>query len=637
MRRTIFALTLLSGTWATLFVLARGTPVTPPPGVLAEAELVPPAPIATAASVPTSADDLRERIGAILQREGVHGAAIAIVDRSGTQWVGGVGVANAKTREPVTADTVFRVASITKNVVGLGVMRLVEQRRLDLDKPLRQLLPDAGIDNAWDSDAPVTLGQVLEHTAGLDDMRPNEIFSESDVVTTRDALTVNPRSRVIRWRPGTRMAYSNVGYTLAGRAIEVATGEPFDTWLRREILRPLGMADADFRRTDVLASRLATGYVETDRPAPFRPIFHRPAGALLASATDLAKLVRFWLVRGEGYSIISPAGVERIERTGTLPHHLDTEYGLGNYGDVGHPLKARGHDGGLPGFVSTMRYIPELGRGYVILLNGFPTLPAWLEIRGLVFAYVSRGAALPQEPDLAAAAPPGAGFYGFASPRHQLFGFIERSLIGWRPVVTPTGVDLDPLFGGPMHMVSTADGGYRFAGQSGTSMRFAKDRTGAQVMVAAFAYAEAGSWAHARVRSGAVAIAFLVLQYYPAWAVLVLVFAAIRRRRAEALDLLLAPAVASLCLTVLPQLLFRASLGQHMGEVHPTTVGFFAVTIVFALAALVGAVAALRWWVRRDRPSSLARLIPNVAVVAAIGVTIWLGANGIIGLRTWAW
>ena len=191
---------------------------TPPP-LLDEPRL---APVAVAA--PASIDALRAAIGEVLAREGVPGAGIALVDRDGPIWVGGVGVADETTRAPVTADTVFRAASLTKGVIGLGVMRLVEQGRLDLDAPLRGLVPDAGISNPWEDVAPVTLAQVLEHTAGLDDMRLNEVFSGDDALAPGAALAINPRSRVVRWRPGTRMAYSNVGYTLAGRAIEVATG-----------------------------------------------------------------------------------------------------------------------------------------------------------------------------------------------------------------------------------------------------------------------------------------------------------------------------------------------------------------------------------------------------------------------------
>ncbi len=611
-------------------------PVPSPPRLLDEAR---PATVIPAAPAPGTIDELRRDIGAVLEREGVPGVGLALVGRDGPLWVGGVGVADRRTRAPVTADTVFRVASITKSIVGLGVMRLVEQGRLTLDRPLRELLPDVAIDNPWEASAPVTLAQVLEHTAGLDDMRPNETFVADDEMSTTDALAINPRSRVIRWRPGSRPAYSNVGYALAGRAIEVATGEPFDRWLRREILLPLGMPEADFHRSPGLAARLATGYDEPDHAARFVPIAHRPAGALLASATDLAHLVQFWLRRGDGTSIVSRAGLDRIERTGTLPFpRTDVDYGLGNYGDVAHPVRGRGHDGGLPGFSSSMRYFPELGVGYVMLLNGTFSLRAYLEIRQLLFAYLARGRSATEFDPGAAVAEPGAAFFAYANPRHALTGFFERAVLGWGAEAQPKSVRLDPLVGAPFELEATSDGGFRFPGESGTSMRFARGRDGKPVMISGFAYAEAAPELPARAFVAALAIAEYLLRLAPLWAVVVIVLAAIRRRRLVARGLLLWPAIAGLCVTtLLPYAFFRAARDQVLGLVHFWTLAVFAITVLIGFAGAAAGLTALHWSLRPDRPSWVGRLVPTLCALAAVGMALWLGANGWIGLRTWAW
>ena len=171
-------------------------------------------------------DELRRRIADVMAKEHIPGLAIALVDEDGPIWVGGLGARDRETGAPVDADTVFRVGSLSKSIVALAVMRLVDQGKLDLDRPLREILPDVEIDNPWEAESPVTLAQCLEHTAGLDDVRFNEIFTDDEQLPVADTLALNPRSRIIRWRPGTRHAYSNVGYTLAARAIEVVTGEP---------------------------------------------------------------------------------------------------------------------------------------------------------------------------------------------------------------------------------------------------------------------------------------------------------------------------------------------------------------------------------------------------------------------------
>jgi CubicO group peptidase (beta-lactamase class C family) len=623
------ALALLLGGWG-----PRCTPPQPPP-VLQEA---PPAPLGALApeQAPRTVAELRARVAAILEREQVPGAGLALVDGSGPVWVGGVG-RRAAGGAAVDADTVFRVASITKSVVALGVVRLAEQGRLDLDGPLAALVPGVALENPWQASRPVTLAQALEHTAGFDDMHFNEMFTDDDAMTAAAALAINPRSRVVRWPPGTRFAYSNVGYTVAARALEVATGQPFDRWLEAEVLRPLGMAAA-FRRTPALAARLATGHGEGGRPAAFLPIVHRPAGALLASAADLARLVHFFVRRGEGLApIVSPAGLARIERSATLPYPgTDVDYGLGNYGDVGQPVRSRGHDGGIPGFISCWRYFPELGVGYVVLLNG-SSLRALAAIRRLMFATLTRGRPLPPAPVVPRGPQLAAQGFAFASPRHELFGFLERVLVGWRLRVGPGEAWISPLIGPDVPLLPTPDGGFRHRNESGTSARVARGRDGAPVLLVHGMYAEPTWWPLARARLWLVLAAVMLLQLAPLHALGVLVTAALRRRAIPAAGLVLWPAVASVALALVPRCFGWAAARHALGKVHLSTVALCGMTVLFAGAAVASALFALRWSVRRDRPALSVRLLPSLAAVAALGLAVWGGANGGIGLCTWRW
>jgi CubicO group peptidase (beta-lactamase class C family) len=588
---------------------------------------------------PRTIDELRDRIAAVLEREHVPGGTFALVGRDGPIWIGGVGVRDRATAAPMQPDTVFRVGSLTKTIIALGVMRLVDQGKLDLDRPLRELLPDVEIDNPWEAVAPVTLAQCLEHTTGIDDVRFNEVFTADEELSARAALALNPRSRRVRWRPGTRHAYSNVGYTLAGRAIEVASGEPFDVYLRREILAPLGITDADFRRTDTLAARLATGHL-ADRTAAFLPFAHRPAGALLASASDLGKLVHYWIRRGEGYPpIVSPAGLARIERRGTLPYpHLDSDYGFANYGDVTQPVFGRGHDGGMPGFHSIIRYYPELDVGYVMLLNSNYTYRGYRDLRALLFAYLTRDRALPAPP--AATVPadrPGAEYFALASPTNEVFGFLDEAQIGWHAEALPGRVRLAELAGATYDVIAAADGGYRFPREYGSSIRFTETDDGTPVMVTGFWYAEAAPWWLAQLRYLAVALAMLLLHLAPLWAAGVLGLAVLRRRHTLPAGLVLWPAVAGLSCIALPRCLEHAFLAGVIGGVHPLTVTLCGLTILFAIASTASLVSAIRWSVRPDRPRPLARVFPTVCAVAFFGLTLWFAANGLIGFRTWAW
>src|SRR6185312_14864868 len=103
------------------------------------------------ADPPRTIEELRARIAQILDREHIAGAAFALVDRNGPTYVGGVGVRDRAARTPMTSDTAFRVGSLSKSVIALGVMRLVDQGKLDVDRPLREIVPDLQIDNPWEA------------------------------------------------------------------------------------------------------------------------------------------------------------------------------------------------------------------------------------------------------------------------------------------------------------------------------------------------------------------------------------------------------------------------------------------------------------------------------------------------------
>jgi hypothetical protein len=510
-------------------------------------------------------------------------------------------------------------------------------------------MPEVEITNAWAGEHPITLAHALEHTAGFDDMRFDEWWAEEHL-RPRETLAINPRSRVARWRPGSRMSYSNPGYTIAAHAIELATGEPWDRWLEREVLAPIGMGEARLRPTPARRARLAKGYTRPGEPAPFLALAHAPAGSLLASPRELAALVHVWLRRGrleDGRRFLGPASLDRIEHSETLTHPTtDFDYGLGNYGDVMHPARARGHDGGLPGFSSSYRYFPELGVGYVMLLNASHSARAYLEIRALLFAYLVRGRELPPAP----VGPPEddetvasrAGYYGFANPRIELVGFVERLVLGLELRPIPGGVELEVSTGGRIELVPTGEGGYRHRSEGGTSVRVGRDRVdGRRVLVVGMSYFEAGSKAWARAKLWCFQGASAAMQLSVPWALGWLLIAGFRRARGRestpgALGLHVWPAIAAasfVLMLVLAQLVFAR---QAFTDANPLSVAFCVSTLVVPACSALGLVSVVRAWVRGEVPR-WARLVPTTAALACFGVSLWLTAHGIVGLRLWAW
>ena len=166
-----------------------------------------------------------------LREQSLAGAVYSLVDGEQVR-LGAVGFANHATRQPLSADSRVHVGSVTKTFLALGVLRLVSQGRVELDAPVAQLLPEVLFDNPW-RDRPVTLRHLLDHTAGLEDLRLWHLFTRraSPDSPLRDAFDAAGLLRV-RTEPGTRFSYSNIGYTLAGAVIERVTGERYE-WAMR--------------------------------------------------------------------------------------------------------------------------------------------------------------------------------------------------------------------------------------------------------------------------------------------------------------------------------------------------------------------------------------------------------------------
>src|SRR5262245_48510781 len=200
---------------------------------------------------PKSVEEFRLAVQKVLSDTGVPGAGIALVRTSGVEWAGGVGLADRDAKTPVTADTHFRAGSISKTFVAMALVQLAEDGDVYLDTPVSELAPKVRIENRWQTTDPVRVIHLLEHTAGFDDMHFNEMYNLADPadLSLEDVLKLNPRSRIVRWRPGTRMSYSNPGYTVAAYVLEQLTGKPYDEVIKREIFDPVGMKTSSFRLT----------------------------------------------------------------------------------------------------------------------------------------------------------------------------------------------------------------------------------------------------------------------------------------------------------------------------------------------------------------------------------------------------
>ena len=594
--------------------------------------------VGRSASPPADLDELRARIATIMERERISGAGIALIDHDRVQWAGGIGLADRERGIPVTADTLFRVGSITKTFLVLALMQLVEQGRLDLDGSVAQLAPEIAMENRWAAERPITVAQLLEHTSGFDEMRPNEVFapSEAETMSLRDVLARNPASRRARWMPGSRAAYSNPGYTVAAYILEKLTGRPYDDVIEREIFRPLGMTGAALRMTPEVGARLARGY-ERDRPVSYRGLYHRPAGGLMISARDLAALVQLALARGRvnGAALISSASMDRIERSESGQLDVgDARYGLGNWGDVSAPVVMRGHGGYMPGFLGMYGYSVSRGIGYVLLINSTNSDDGRWEIRRLIIDYLLRGQTIPPPPR--AEAPEAelrrwVGSYHFAAPSVQLMAFRARLSPGVEIFVDRGRLYFRPLPGDepPMELIPMGEDRFRTSWASGSVLAFGRDRDGRRIFVFGSSYFVE----EPRLRT-------LAFAFGPAVCLVLLCTSVLMplttfARRARAAPSISWPLSVTLSLFLAPHLFAVAVDRSVLGECNAYTVGLFVLSLVFPLGSFASAVQALTWL---PRPGSVVgKLHRLLFAAAACCATAYLGAYGMLGIRMWAY
>lgn len=251
-----------------------------------------------------------------------------------------VGLQDVEKNVPMTRGTIFRIASMTKPVVAIGILMLEDEGKLSVDDPVEKHLPEfkgqmlvqsktAEAVTLVKPPRPITLKDLLTHTSGLPGGPPPGI---GDLYTKRHRTLSEAvhafSQRPLDFAPGTKWSYCNTGIDTLGRVIEVASGKSFEAFLEERLFGPLGMKDTTCYAPAANLDRLAALYqkdkdglkrIESfigDQPDGKYPL---PAGGLYSTAADLAKLYQMMLDRGSvgGRRYLSEAGVERMTRNHT--------------------------------------------------------------------------------------------------------------------------------------------------------------------------------------------------------------------------------------------------------------------------------------------------------------------------------
>lgn len=361
-----------------------------------------PAPAAPAS--PTTIQELDRQLAALLAKDHIPGGTLVIIENGQVTFAKGYGYADLARRIPATPDTPFRAGSISKAITSIAVMTLVERGRLSLDAPVAGLLPEVRFINPWESTDPVRLANVLEHTTGWSDIGPHLLVKDETWSGLRGVQAASP-SFVSRWKPGYFTSYDNAGPAVAALAVEKVSGQDFEAYARDAVLRPMGMATADFDLTPDLAARIAKSYDRHGAVSPYQHIVLRPAGSLNVSARELAQLVRFYIGRGavDGRRILSPDSVARIEHGQTnlgARFGFTAAYGLGNLPFPDSGITFHGHSGQIDSFSSVIGYTLRNGSGYVLMANGGEGVEYAEPAAHLIQIYLTRGLPLNPPPTI---------------------------------------------------------------------------------------------------------------------------------------------------------------------------------------------------------------------------------------------
>jgi len=331
------------------------------------------------------------------RREHVPGAAWGIVIDGELAHLGTTGMRDVVARRPVEADTIFRIASMTKSFTAMAILKLRDEGRLALDDPAERYVPELTGLTYPTGDAPrLTVRHLLSHAGGFPEDNP---WGDQQLSATDEAFTAMMRGGIpFSNSPGVAYEYSNYAFAILGRIVTRASGMPYNAYVATHILKPLGMTSTTLEPRDVSPGRLAHGYRWEDEQ--WKEEAQLPDGAfgamggMLTSIRDLSRYVAAYLDAwpprdGVETAPISRASLREMQqvwrpRPATVTRSADTggvDLNAGGYGfglgitqtcEFGHVVA---HSGGLPGFGSIMRWLPEYGVG--IIAFGNRTYTGW--------------------------------------------------------------------------------------------------------------------------------------------------------------------------------------------------------------------------------------------------------------------
>jgi CubicO group peptidase (beta-lactamase class C family) len=266
------------------------------------------------------------RMDQLIKEGQISGAVTLVATKDRVVHLAAMGKADISTGRAMEPDAIFRVASMTKPITATALMMLIEQGKLAIEEPVAKHIPAFAAQKLKDGGParPVTIRDIVTHTAGLATSPGSGVGPNASLTEIADAIGRLP----LEFPPGSKWQYSS-GITIAGRLIEIASGESYADYLQRHIFQPLNMKDSTFRLTPAQAKRLAVNYKPSKEPGtleaaetldPTQPRTPNPSGGLYSTAADMSRFYQAILNGGQldGVRLLSAKSTAEMLRIHTL-------------------------------------------------------------------------------------------------------------------------------------------------------------------------------------------------------------------------------------------------------------------------------------------------------------------------------
>lgn len=589
-----------------------------------------------------SIKQLTDSIQTIIKQEHITGLMLGITTKDSVLFSGGFGYADLDTKRKADNNTLFRMGSITKMFVSLGIMKLVNEGKLKLNDELKKIAPEVPFQNKWEATNPVRIINLLEHTSGFDDIKLNRMYSLNTKEDTGiNMMLIQKNSMVCRWKPGERFAYSNPNYVILGYIIEKISGLPYNKYLEENVLNPLGIMNSNFNLRSKFPQKDVKEYiVRNGQTVHVKSVtlLSGPQGALWSCSADMLKFIQLFLRNGS--PLFTPNVIAEIETAhSSLAARFGQKngYALGNENDffAYEKYPFRGHDGITGTCFSSCKYNRELGVGYVVASNCNNNN---YRIEELIVSYLEQNLPAKElitQPIDEKKMKPLLGRYQFESPRNEISAFADKLHEAPKIFFEKGKLYFKPFMEDPSELVQTSPMTFAWKGSNMPMICFTKN-DGKNVMLIGGSYYEQTSNFWAILKRAIIITALLLVLLSVISGIISFVIAIAGKLTILKMMYGTLPIIGVACLAWAIYYLLQVQQYTYklneLDTVNFHTLIIFLGTSVFGIASIVNLFYSIKTFRKHRRWYAYYLLLTSISfcLIAAI---LW--QNGWIGLRTW--